>query len=993
MHTITRKWSRTLVRLLIFTLLLTSLAGPAMPVPGGAPAAGATTAYAAKVDTAVWKALAESPDGTAEAIVYMDAQADLSFAESMDDWDARGWAVYDALRATADASQARVVDTLARQQTEGHVTRYRSYWIVNVLIMRGDRDGLLAVAALPEVAQVLPPLEIERPDPEAEADAVAPDAVEWGIARINADDVWTTYGITGTGAVVANVDTGVEYTHPALVNQYRGNLGGSFDHNYNWWDLYGTVVPNDDDSHGTHTMGTMIGWDGAANQIGVAPGAKWIAALGCCPDNEALFSAEQWIIAPTRLDGSGADPTKRPDVSNNSWGGPGGSMMFDKLNAAQRAAGVFPSYSAGNNGSACGTSGAPGDGPSVFNVGNTTSTDAISSSSSRGPDPFSNDVSPQVSAPGSNIRSSVPGNGYANFSGTSMAAPHVAGSVALLISLEPKLRGQIGQLEELLRKTADPKTTASQTCGGVPGTQVPNNTFGWGRINVKGAADLIYHAGWLSGTVTAGGNPVAGVEITFSKPAYTYTLTTRTDMGGHYKVLAGAGTWNMTAGGYGYQTATVNGLVVTQDTATVQDFALTALPTYTVSGVVRDATSAGVAAYLEIANQDLADPAWAASNGAYSLVVPQGTYSLTVSHPGFQPQTLNLNVAGNQALDISLTARLNYTCLDSRDPGGPTYDWIEASDGTPHNMGDENVFTLALPTAFSYFGADRTSMRVSSNGFVGFGAAYSSAGLIVPFEGSPNNIILAFNDDLNPENGTQGIVYHKFVDTKVIIQWEAVQHWASGYPETFQVILDTADDSVLVQYKVMSLPDIASGGLEDNTGTVGQLWNYSNSAGLVGGLAVMYAPAVGNNVNWGCDHQLWMTYSSDLAVMPNQPDTPVKFSTGGHIIGQFGAPSVVTTLTVPLGSTFVAASPGGVLSGNVVVWDRGNVRARAHGSVWIRVQPASWLPTGTPLQSKAVFGDATGLLSADGAQTVLINPGPLPPNSVLVPIIMRNVAP
>ena len=81
-----------------------------------------------------------------------------------------------------------------------------------------------------------------------------------------------------------------------------------------------------------------------------------------------------------------------------------------------------------------------------------------------------------------------------------MAAPHVAGAVALILSAEPDLVGKVDQVEELLRKTAAPLTTGSQTCGGVPGTQVPNNTFGWGRIDVKAAVDFVWHAGTLSGT-------------------------------------------------------------------------------------------------------------------------------------------------------------------------------------------------------------------------------------------------------------------------------------------------------------------------------------------------------------------------------------------------------------------------------------------------------------------------------------------------------------
>jgi subtilisin family serine protease len=969
---------RWLARFTILSLVLVSLLGP-FPHSTGAPSvAGATTAYAAKIDPQVWSLMGSAPDGQTDALVYMGAQADLSFAERIDDWNARGWAVYNALRETADASQARVLSTLNAQRALGNATKFTGYWIVNVVTVHGNRDALLAVAALPEVDQILPPMRIEQDQPFPGVKETVPGTVEWGIAKIRADAVWATYNVTGTGSVVANVDTGVEYTHTALINQYRGNLGGNiFDHNYNWWDLYGTTAPNDGNDHGTHTMGTMVGDDGAGNQIGVAPGAKWIAALGCCPDNDALLSSEQWMIAPWRLDGTQPDPTRRPDVVNNSWGGPAGSQIFELLDAAQRAAGIVPVYSAGNNGPNCGTLGSPGDNSTPFNVGATSSTDLIAGFSSRGPATVKAGTAPEVSAPGVNVRSSVPPftNTYASFSGTSMAAPHVSGAVALLISAEPKLRGQVAQIEELFRKTADPKTLASQTCGGIPGTQVPNNTFGWGRINVKAAVDMTWHAGWLSGTVTAGGVPVTGTLVTFANTAYTYTLTTKTDGLGQYRVVAGAGAWNMTAGAYGYQTATANGLTVTQNNVTTQNFTLSALPTYTVSGAVTDsAGGAGVAAYLEIANQDLARPTWASSAGAYSLIVPQGAYSLTVSHPGYTPQTLGINVNGNTTLNVQLVARANYTCLDSRDPGGPTYNWIEASDGVPHNMGDDANFSATLPGAFTYFGSSFTSVQVNSNGLIQFtGSPMSRPLMLVPYEGLPNTDVLALAEDLNPENGTQGIVYTKTVGTKIVLQWQAVEHWASGNPETFQIVLDTADNSILAQYKQLSWPDFTSGGLENNNGSIGQLWSYMNSAHVTDGLAVRYTPATGNAVNWGCDHALWMTHSPNTPVVYLPQASPeVTFRTAGNIIGQYGAPGVVLTATVPAGSTLIEASPGGVFSGNTITWNLGNARARSTGGAWFRVAVATVLPDGYRLTSVARISDASGQWRTDRATVYII---------------------
>ena len=160
----------------------------------------------------------------------------------------------------------------------------------------------------------------------------------------------STYGDRGEGIVIANIDTGVQYNHPALVGKYRGNLGGSFDHNYNWYDpsaICGSpsLVPCDNNNHGTHTMGTMVGDDGAGNQIGVAPGAKWIAAKGCesssC-SSTALLNSGQWILAPTRLDGTGADASKRPNIVNNSWGGGRGDPWYSATVDAWVASGIFP---------------------------------------------------------------------------------------------------------------------------------------------------------------------------------------------------------------------------------------------------------------------------------------------------------------------------------------------------------------------------------------------------------------------------------------------------------------------------------------------------------------------------------------------------------------------------------------------------------------------------------------------------------------------------
>ena len=165
------------------------------------------------------------------------------------------------------------------------------------------------------------------PTPSADRKTAAADGVEWGVSAVHADQVWSRYGATGQGIVVASIDSGAQYDHPALVSSYRGTNGdGGFSHDYNWYDpanVCATAAPCDNVGHGTHTIGTMVGDDHAGRQIGVAPGARWISAKGCadkngCGDLTLALSA-QWMLAPTKADGTDPDPSKRPNIINNSW--------------------------------------------------------------------------------------------------------------------------------------------------------------------------------------------------------------------------------------------------------------------------------------------------------------------------------------------------------------------------------------------------------------------------------------------------------------------------------------------------------------------------------------------------------------------------------------------------------------------------------------------------------------------------------------------------
>ena len=436
--------------------------------------------------------------GETEFLVFLDEQADLGFVEEIRGKTQRGTAVFKALTRTADESQGPVLQQLRQRGVE-----HRPYWIANMIWVRGGQDTVQLMAERTDVRHVYanPRVRLDEPFVESvRGDGSSGRSVEWNIEHINAVDAWAV-GVFGDNAVVAGQDTGYLWFHPALVGQYRGGPQG--DHAYNWHDSIhsgggscgaDSPEPCDDHGHGTHTMGTVLGDDGQGNQVGVAPRAQWI---GCRNMDQGVGTpatyAEcyEFFIAPTDLDDENPDPSKAPHVINNSWGCPPSEGCTDPnvlLTIVQnvRAAGIVTVHSAGNDGSSCSTVSEPAAiyGES-FSVGATDSSDDIAYFSSRGPVTVdgSNRLKPDISAPGVNIRSSTRDGGYqGGWDGTSMAGPHVAGLVALLIGADIGLAGEVDEIEQRVELSAFPLTT-SQGCGGDGPTDVPNNVFGWGRID------------------------------------------------------------------------------------------------------------------------------------------------------------------------------------------------------------------------------------------------------------------------------------------------------------------------------------------------------------------------------------------------------------------------------------------------------------------------------------------------------------------------------
>ncbi|SDG65503.1 Carboxypeptidase regulatory-like domain-containing protein [Sinosporangium album] len=830
------------------SVLLGALTALAFLIPTGTAQAAAPEPAPGKVDTGLF---AKLKTGRTSFLVALKEGADLSAAAKVTGKADKAAEVFRAKTAYAETSQKGLRALLTSRKAE-----FTPFWIANAVKVVGDADLAAEIAKLPEVQRIEPDGVVPVPEPPKSGGTAAKGtkgtkgvtkpkaagAVEWNVDRVGAPKVWQEFGTRGEGIVVANVDTGVQYDHPALAAQYRGKKAdGTVDHNYNWYDYSGLCpggTPCDLNGHGTHSMGTMVG-----ESVGVAPGATWIsvnACLGGC-SHSSLLSAGQWLLAPTDLKGQNPRPDLAPHVVNNSWTVTEINAWYKPVIDTWTAAGIFPVFASGNANATCNTAGSPGADVDAYSVGAFDINNAIANFSKRGAGE-KGEIKPNIAAPGVDIRSALPGNGYGLKSGTSMASPHVAATVALLWAAAPALKRDVAATRELLDRTA--VDVDDRSCGG---TAAKNNVWGEGRLDAHRALTdaPTGRVGGLSGTVTSGtsgtsgGSPVAQVALTVAGPLNRKLVTGKdgTYSLPHLKV----GTYRVTARGLGYGEATAT-VTVSDGRTARHDIALTALPTHPVSGTVTIDGGPEAGVTIGVAGTETTVVTDAA--GRYSLPMPAGDHTLEATPPrtrcaGATAETVTVNAATTK--DIAMPRRTDafgYSCVVGKEPYVPGTRKVDFTQ-VP-------VPSVALPFPVMHYGKTYTGVRVSRGGWLSFLDDWGSQeNRQVPMYSPTNAAIYPFWDDIAVE-GASG-VYTATVGTaprrSFVVEWRDVTFVQDRSVKiSFAAVLGE-DGSIGFRYRgvsgVLSSGDSATIGIEDHGGLDGFQYSY-NRPSLTDGQSITF---------------------------------------------------------------------------------------------------------------------------------------------------------
>ncbi|MBI5058221.1 carboxypeptidase regulatory-like domain-containing protein [candidate division KSB1 bacterium] len=866
--------------------------------------------------------------------------------------------VLEALRYNAATTQPAFLRELEAAKSTGDVIGFTTYWIENLIVVRARPAFLNAWRGRADIRFATENFIPELIEDEvissgrsrrARRETLDSNETTSGLDAIGATRVFSELGISGEGVLVATVDGGVDVTHPALNSRWRG---WSAPLNECWFDALGASpnIPADVQGHGTHVMGTLCGREFLAGDtltVGVAPNAQWIAtnAVGQTGGEELdndILAAFQWLADP---DGNSLTTADVPDVIQNSWGVNGAlgySQCFDFWNSAIlncEAAGPVVVFSAGNDG----TSGLRS--PATYEISETQmfavgAVDVehypapypLASFSSQGPTPCQPNpgaIKPEIVAPGVNVYSSDLFGQYQQRSGTSMAGPHVAGTIALMREACPECDHTT--LKQLLMNTA---------LDDGYGAMGPDNQFGAGFLDAYAAVVATLGYGRVQGYVrTAFGQPIAGALV--RNPAGTENSYSQT--AGDYSIALPPGDYALEFSHFGFETLTGPSVNVVSGLTTDLDVTLVGLPTFLVFGTVTCYEYPAAGAIVEVMNQaavrDTTD-----SLGQYQLQLPAGVYDFRAWAAGCDTMLLaNVPLGGGSLpLDFPLQHDPQYSCsaadtagysvCEDGDFGGPIFSWLEISPmaggpGTPTGLvGDDQAFGFALPFTFRIYGQDFETVYISTNGILSFDSSsilHNNRPLPVADLG---HACVVYWDDFYPLSGGGDISYYYFSAANAfIVEWYNLEHFPGGPPrETFQVWLynvatnpgPNGDSQVRYQYATVDAASSTTIGLQNGTTLANQYSHLGelqvNAQGVRSGRVLTFGgfQPIGGTIQGIVQDCFGAAADSAIVVFPGSSFGPVTCDAFGfYSIGLSPDIYQVRALKPPCSSALVSDVP------------------------------------------------------------------------------------
>lgn len=668
---------------------------------------------------------------SADVIIYLKGSAELSDLFHVSDESARRREVVTRLQNAANTTQPPVIQELNRLQAAGFVKSYQPFWIVNAIAVTLSTEVIPALQDLAGVDRIVsdnqfdafgsPSNSESRWNEQAsfggwvsKPETRSGEAATWSIEMVRAPLVWNLLGDTGEGVTVAIVDTGVDWQHPALRRNYRGGNGADAQHAGNWFSPVQPTqtVPVDFHGHGTHVAGTAVGGQG----IGVAPGANWIAVAiadenGRIRDSD-IHAAFQWLLAP---DGQ---PDLAPDVVNNSWGTNGDYTSYLDDVIALNAAGIVTVFAAGNTGPNGGTINAPASYPGTISVAAEDGAGSLTWFSSRGPSPLAAEPKPLITAPGAQILSAFPNSRYALFNGTSMAAPHVTGAVALMLAAEPRLTN--ADIMERLAAAA--------------GNLVHDDGKGWGSLDAFSAVAPLTQIGSLAGSIQGPAGSIAGAAITITTPSRINIFLTA-DAHGRYSLPMKPGTYQIHSAAFGFESKDVETVEIIEGHVVGHNILLDPRPAGSLTVDLVDAVTGEALNGPILVKQEGKPVATAPEllpDGRSRWTLPVGKYELEARLPGYllNKESVTVLAGGQHSLALPLETGPRLLIIDSGS-------WQFRSQAIYYEqaLNDLGYFadTLAID---SPFGPLPTLDRLSAYDAVLWSAPYDSPGYI-----SANDII------------------------------------------------------------------------------------------------------------------------------------------------------------------------------------------------------------------------------------------------------------